>query len=55
MKGLIMYGKGQKCYNINVSTTSKDAQSLFISVRKGGLVRKVALCSWKWKQPSRPF
>jgi hypothetical protein len=35
---LHMYDNPLISYNMNVSTTSKDAQSLFISVRKGGLV-----------------
>jgi hypothetical protein len=32
-----MYGRSQRCYNINVSTTSKDAKSLFYFRPKGRL------------------
>lgn len=44
-----------KLYNVTVSTTSKRREVFLFPSVKGGLVRKVALRYWKWKQPSRPF
>jgi hypothetical protein len=45
MKGLIMYSTSLRCYNKGVFTVSKDAKSLFISVRKGRLGTES--CFWQ--------